>query len=105
VTVAWVLTGGPCEGTYHAESSWPPPERIKAVHDGNGYTAVLDLPEDLPQLGETVVEYELASHGFACGRPKAGGPFAHYFPVGWAEQRRMRAARVAASGLTEVGRT
>jgi hypothetical protein len=100
VTVTFILFGAPCGGSYEADSCWPPAKRIRAVHDGNGYSAVLDEPDDVPLLGESVVEYELSTYGIACGR----GPhlFATYKRVGISAAEEMRAARIAASGLRAV---
>lgn len=87
--VVLVLHGGPCAGQYEAQTFWPPPLRIRAVHGGE-LPAVLDLPDDEPDEGETVVDYERASYGFVC---RGLGAVAGYFPVGWTQQQRMRAAR------------
>lgn len=101
--MTFILFGAPCGGNYEAESTWPPPERVRAVHDGNGYSAVLDLPEDVPLLGEDVVEYELSSYGFSCGRGRgASYRFATFRRVGISAAEENRAARIAASGLTAV---
>jgi len=100
--VTFILFGAPCGGNYEAESTWPPPDKIRAVHDGNGYTAVLDLPDDVPLLGEKVVEYELSSWGFACGRGRRGShTFATYFRAGLAGPAKTREA-VRASRPLEV---
>lgn len=102
--VAWILFGAPVSGTYDAESSWPPPAKIRAVHDGNGYTAVLDLPDDMPLIGEHVVEYELSTYGVKCGRGGKRGCalFATYFRVGLAPEAKTKIAARAASGLEAV---
>lgn len=104
MNATWILFGAPVSGTYEVESSWPPPAKIRAVYDGNGYTAVLDLPDDMVLLGEQVVEYELSTYGFKCGRGGKTGraPFATYFRVGLAPQAKMRIAARAASGLSAV---
>lgn len=90
--VTWILFGAPCGGSYDAESSWPPPKRIRAVHDGNGYQAVLDVPDDVALLGESVVEYELSSYGMMCGRGRGGHcrPFGSYMRVGLAPEAQRR---------------
>lgn len=102
MTVTFILFGTPCGGSYEAESSWPPPKTIRAVHDGNGYTAVLDLPEDVPLIGESPVEYELSSYGIACGRGRTSHPFATFRRAGITAAEQARAARKAASSLRAV---
>lgn len=105
MTVDWVLIGGPCEGSYEATSTWPPPARIRAVYGGgllgDGPPAVLDLPDDGPEPGEKVQEYELRSAGIYCTHRRGRGcvPVATYAPAGWAPMRVQRAMRVAASSL------
>jgi hypothetical protein len=97
VKATWILFGGPCAGTYDAESSWPPPERIRAVHDGNGNTAVLDRGE-CAEPDEHVVEYEISSWGYVCSRGRNTPNAAHvvYFLAGLTEAARHRAAGIAA---------
>jgi hypothetical protein len=105
VKATLILFGGPCAGNYEIESQWPPAEKIRAVHDGNGYRAVLDLATDEPQPGEQVVEYEISSWGYMCGRGSNAPRGAHavYFRAGLAEPARLRAAGIAASPLEAVG--
>jgi len=95
-TVAWLLTGGLCAGDYDAVSTWPPPETIRAVVAIDGATAVLDLADDEPELGETIVLYRLESHGFMCGDRSRSPLVASYFPAGFTEKERMLAARAVA---------
>jgi hypothetical protein len=108
LTVEWNLVGGPCAGSYRATSSWPPPDRVRAVYGGgllgDGPPAVLDLPDDEPEPGEKVEEYRLVSSGIGCIRGRGGccTYMATYAPAGWAPQRIQRAMRVTASGLAEV---
>lgn len=69
-----------------------------------GGIAVLDLPDDEPEDGETVVEYELSMYGHMCARGRAGqsGLFATYFAAEMPAWRRMRALRIAAGPLEAV---
>jgi hypothetical protein len=98
MTALWILFGAPCAGRYETESTWPPPRRIRAVHDGDGYHAVLDLPDDVPLIGEHAVDYELQMYGVRCehGRPRK--LVASYMRVGL----EGRVAEQAASGLEAV---
>jgi hypothetical protein len=103
--VRWILVGPPCEGIYEAESTWPPPRRIRAVHGGgllgDGPPAVLDLPGDEPEPGEQLVEYEIETHGFVCGRARGqgAGAFGLYVRAGLADEAKMKLFRRAAAGL------
>lgn len=102
MTVTFILFGAPCGGNYECESSWPPPKRIRAVHDGNGYQAVLDLPDEVPLLGESVVEYELSSYGYAC-RGRGSYVFATYMRAGLAPQAQAREVARDLRHLEAVG--
>ena len=110
--VAWSLVGGPCAGEYDAMSTWPPPERIRAVHGGgllgDGPPAVLDLPGDEPEPGEEVVEYVRASYGFACSRGRGGKQnllTGLYMPAWFSDRETMRALRVSAGIDPELSAT
>jgi hypothetical protein len=102
VAVTWSLVGGPCAGEYSAESAWPPPDRIRAVHGGgllgDGAPAVLNLPCDEREPGETIVEYVLRSHGFACrrGRGTRSPWHALYVPAEFTDREVVRALLVSA---------
>jgi hypothetical protein len=98
MSVVLVLFAGPCAGQYEVETTWPPPARIRAVHGGEA-PAVLDLPGEEPEEGETLVDYERASYGFVC---RGLGASAGYFPAGWTGKQRMREARRALRKLESV---
>lgn len=69
-----VLESGPAHGAYfsgHALEGLP--DRIEVAVGGLSGPALLDLPDDELELGETVVEYERAGGvGHVCGRGRGG---------------------------------
>lgn len=103
--VAWDLIGGPCAGWYLAESTWPPPDVIRAVFGGgllgDGAPAVLDLPGDALDPGEQVMEYELHGQGLICGRSRVtdSGMYATYAPAGWTKEQINKALRRSITGI------
>ncbi len=55
------LHGGPCEGHYDTDLDLhAPPALLTAVVAIDGTTAVLDLPDELPLLGDEAHEYDLS---------------------------------------------
>ncbi|HEY3435089.1 MAG TPA: hypothetical protein VGK41_05505 [Solirubrobacterales bacterium] len=73
------LHDGPAAGFYETHFERAPEELTAVTSTLDGAASVLDLPEDMPTLGENVHAYRLVGHGHMCGRG-AGGclTVAHY---------------------------
>lgn len=60
---------GPAAGDYETEFERAPEELTAVTSTIDGAAAVLDLPGDMPALGENVHTYRRAGSGHTCGRP------------------------------------
>lgn len=64
-----VLVDGPAAGHYATAFTAAPEQLTAVVSTIDGAAAVLDLPSDVPALGENAVSYRRNGAGHACGRP------------------------------------
>ncbi len=66
--IAVSLLDGPAAGFYETQLESAPDELMAVTSTIDGAAAVLDLPEDMPTLGENVHTYRKVGHGHMCGR-------------------------------------
>jgi hypothetical protein len=69
VTVSVYLVDGPALGSYETEFDRAPEQLTAVTSTIDGAAAVLDLPGDMPALGENTHVYTRRGCGHVCGRP------------------------------------
>lgn len=77
------LSGGEADGAWFEDHALEgrPPQTIEVAVGGELGPALLDLPNDLLELDEHVLVYELSSVAFICGRRRSdSGHVAVYVP-------------------------
>ena len=75
--IAVSLLDGPAAGFYETQLERAPEELTAVTSTIDGEAAVLDLPTDMPALGENVHTYHFCGHGHMCG-PRKCLTVAHY---------------------------